>query len=189
MAGETPSSSVPESSASDWYKPAYEPDWGSLTEAGKAEKGDKISTPAEKPAETEAPKEAPVETKAEAKAETKEKGAEKEPSFNERELARIAKLTGRVPDDPEVLKLNLVLRYQKFEQYRELYDGQKEKHIMIQQQTYEDIATAKRELEEAMYLYDETFKKQDDKIAGLTEEQRRHDIKDKLRPDKILGYG
>lgn len=189
MAGETPSSSAPESSASDWYKPAYEPDWGSLTEAGKAEKGDEISAPAEKPAETEAPKEAPVETKAEAKAETKEKGAEKEPSFNERELARIAKLTGRVPDDPEVLKLNLVLRYQKFEQYRELYDGQKEKHIMIQQQTYEDIATAKRELEEAMYLYDETFKKQDDKIAGLTEEQRRHDIKDKLRPDKHFGEG
>ena len=169
MAGEKPSSSAPESSASDWYKPAYESGWDSLTEAGKAEKGDKPSTPEE--------------------GDKKAEKVEKEPSFNERELDRIAKLTGRVPDDPEVLKLNLVLRYQKFEQYRELYDGQKEKHIMIQQQTYEDIATAKRELEEAMYLYDETFKKQDDKIAGLTEEQRRHDIKDKLREDEHFGEG
>ena len=168
MAGEKPSSSAPESSASDWYKPAYESGWDSLTEAGKAEKGDKPST---------------------LEGDKKAEKVEKEPSFNERELARIAKLTGRVPDDPEVLKLNLVLRYQKFEQYRELYDGQKEKHIMIQQQTYEDIATAKRELEEAMYLYDETFKKQDDKIAGLTEEQRRHDVKDKLREDKHFGEG
>ena len=168
MAGEKPSSSAPESSASDWYKPAYESGWDSLTEAGKAEKGDKPST---------------------LEGDKKAEKVEKEPSFNERELDRIAKLTGRVPDDPEVLKLNLVLRYQKFEQYRELYDGQKEKHIMIQQQTYEDIATAKRELEEAMYLYDETFKKQDDKIAGLTEEQRRHDIKDKLREDKHFGEG
>ena len=168
MAGEKPSSSAPESSASDWYKPAYESGWDSLTEAGKAEEGDKPST---------------------LEGDKKAEKVEKEPSFNERELDRIAKLTGRVPDDPEVLKLNLVLRYQKFEQYRELYDGQKEKHIMIQQQTYEDIATAKRELEEAMYLYDETFKKQDDKIAGLTEEQRRHDIKDKLREDKHFGEG
>ncbi len=168
MAGEKPSSSAPESSASDWYKPAYESGWDSLTEAGKAEKGDKPST---------------------LEGDKKAEKVEKEPSFNERELDRIAKLTGRVPDDPEVLKLNLVLRYQKFEQYRELYDGQKEKHIMIQQQTYEDIATAKRELEEAMYLYDETFKKQDDKIAGLTEEQRRHDVKDKLREDKHFGEG
>ena len=38
MAGEKPSSSAPESSASDWYKPAYESGWDSLTEAGKAEK-------------------------------------------------------------------------------------------------------------------------------------------------------
>lgn len=118
-----------------------------------------------------------------------EAGAEKEKSFNELELERIGRLTGRVPDDPEVIKLNLVLRYQKFQQYRALYDGQKSKHIMIQQETYEDIATAKRELEEAMYLYDETFRKRDDEIAGLTEEQRRHDIKDKLRPDKHFGEG
>ena len=167
MAGETPTrTDAPAETASDWYKPSAEPDWDSLTEAGK-EHGDKLAT----------------------EPESKEAGKEKEKSFNERELDRIARLTGRVPDDPEVLKLNLVLRYQKFQQYRELHDGQKEKHIMIQQQTYEDIATAKRELEEAMYLYDESFRKADERIAGLTEEQRRHNAKDRLRADKHFGEG
>ena len=147
-------------------------DWDSLTHAeGDPTVEPGISEP-EKPAD-----------------ESHEATAEEPKSFNEQELERIGRLTGRVPDDPEVIKLNLVLRYQKFQQYRALYDGQKAKHIMIQRETYEDIATAKRELEEAMYLYDETFKKRDDEIDRLTEEQHRHDVKDQLRPDKHFSAG
>ncbi len=75
-----------------------------------------------------------------------------EKSFTESELARIAELTGRVPDDPEVIRLNLVLRYKKFEQLKNFYESQKQKGIFVQQGMMEDLATAKRELREAMEL-------------------------------------
>ena len=194
MTGETPKTNAPENTANDWYRPNAEPDWGSLTEAREESQGDKLAVKepeaivAPEPKEVASP--APEVTEKPAVSnEKKETSTEKEKSFNERELDRIARLTGRVADDPDVLKLNLVLRYQKFQQFKTLHDDQKAKHIMIQSQTYEDIATAKRELEEAMYLYDESFKKADDRIAGLTEEQRRHDIKDKMRDDKHFGEG
>lgn len=175
----------------DWYKVAESPDWGSLEHVEDAPKEKFDAEPAHDEHEEVAPEKpetslAPIAPEA---LKNPESTAEKEKSFTERELERIANLTGRVPDDPEVIKLNLVLRYQKFQQYRDLYDDQKSKHIMIQKEVYEDIATAKRELKEAMYLYDDSFDKFDGRLADLNEQQRRHNLKDYQRQDRHFGTG
>lgn len=97
-----------------------------------------------------------------------------ESTFMAKELKRIAEATGRVPDDEEVAKLNLALRYQKYQQYQDIYNNAKETGTMLQQGTLEDIATAKRELEEAMYLYDSSF-------ADMDREKSRKDLKDSYK--------
>ncbi len=98
--------------------------------------------------------------------------SEGEKSFMEKELENIAKATGRTTDDEDVRKLNLVLRYQTFNNCQKLYDTAKASGVMIQQGTLEDLATAKRELEEAMYLYDPSFKAADDNIEELDKKHR-----------------
>lgn len=112
-----------------------------------------------------------------------------EKSFTESELERIANAVGRVPDDPEVIKMNLVLRYQKFQQYQDLIKDSQEKHTMVQSGTLEDFATAKRELEAAMYTYDDAFAKYDAKAAGIDEEQKRYNTKLQFRDNKHMGEG
>lgn len=98
--------------------------------------------------------------------------------FTSREMERLAKITGRVPDDEGVVALNLALRYRKYQQALALVNrtdqGNAENpntRTMIQRETMEDIATAKRELEEAMYIYDNRF-------AGMDEELSRREAKD-----------
>lgn len=110
-----------------------------------------------------------TDNKTDSKAESEPQEAEK--SFVESELERIAKVTGRPADDEEVVKMNLVLRYQEYKKYKNLYDNYKASGTMIQRGTLEDMATAKRELEEAMYLYDPSFEASDKKIEKLNEEQ------------------
>ena len=95
-----------------------------------------------------------------------------EKSFTQKELERIAKATGRPVDDEEVLKLNLVLRYKEFKKLKDLYENNKENGTMTQRGTLEDIATAKRELEEAMYLYDPSFEEADNEVNRLNAEQK-----------------
>lgn len=98
--------------------------------------------------------------------------------FTNNELERLAKITGRVPDDEGVKELNLALRYREYEKHLNAYNEAKRTNTMMQQGPMEDLATAKRELEEAMYLYDQSFAKRDAEIAALNEEQRRRNIKD-----------
>ena len=113
-----------------------------------------------------------------------DESAEKEKNiegFTSRELERLAKITGRVPDDEGVITLNLALRYRKYQQALELV-GKTDRsntenpntQTMIQRETMEDIATLKRELEEAMYLYDKRF-------AEMDEQNRRKEAKDSYR--------
>lgn len=98
--------------------------------------------------------------------------------FTNEELKRLAEITGRVPDDEGVIGLNLALRWKEYQKRLNAYNEAKRTGTMMQQGPMEDLATAKRELEEAMYLYDETFRKKDAEISKLNEEQRRHNIKD-----------
>ena len=115
--------------------------------------------------------------------------AKEEKSFTESELERIADVTGRVPDDPEVVKMNLVLRFQKFQQYQNLVENSQANHTMVQRGTLEDLATAKRDLEAAMYVYDDSFERADAKTADINEEEKRHNLKDQMRSDKHFGEG
>ena len=95
---------------------------------------------------------------------------EESKSDTERDLERLANITGRTPDDPGVIKLNLALKYDQFKQFTEAYDAQKTgRQVGFMQ----DMATAKRELEEAMYLYDPRFKEMDDKTARLKSQLER----------------
>ena len=116
-----------------------------------------------------------TDNKTDSKAESEPQEAEK--SFTQRELERIAKAIGTTTDDEEVLKINLVLRYKAFKQLKDFYETKDDteagtKHTtMLQQGTKEDIATAKRELEEAMYLYDPSFEAADEESANLAAEQ------------------
>lgn len=75
-----------------------------------------------------------------------------EDSYTKRDLEAIAEATGRAVDDPEVIKLNLALKYDNFQKYKKLYENNKATNTFIQEGTQQDIATAKAELEEAMYL-------------------------------------
>lgn len=109
--------------------------------------------------------------------------------FTARELERLAKITGRTSDDESIIKLNLVLRYDTYQLLKKTVQESQQRHIMVQQGTMEDLATAKRELEEAMYLYDGTFAKDDVKTEDLNEQQHRADTKDRLRDDKHYGEG
>ena len=99
--------------------------------------------------------------------------------FTNEELKRLAKITGRVPDDEGVIGLNLALRWKEYQKRLNAYNEARRTGTMMQQGPMEDLATAKRELEEAMYLYDESFRKRDAEISKLNEEQRRHNIKDR----------
>lgn len=100
--------------------------------------------------------------------------------FTARELDRLAEITGRTPDDEGVIALNLALRYRKYQQAKALVEKTKQDNensktkTMIQHGTMEDIATLKRELEEAMYLYDSRF-------AEMDEAQKKKEAKDSYR--------
>ena len=117
--------------------------------------------------------------------ETQEKAKE----FTQRELQRLANAVNRTPDDEGVIKLNLVLRYEEFRRLRDSIQTMKQNGTMVQQGPLEDLATAKRELEEAMYLYDPTFAKDDAKTESINEDQHRADAKDYLRKDKHNSEG
>ncbi len=97
--------------------------------------------------------------------------------FTSRQLERIAKITNRQPDDNDVITLNLALAYRKFQQLRAMIEKNDRDNensgtkTMVQRGVMEDLATAKRELEEAMYLYDQQF-------AQMDEENSRKQSKD-----------
>lgn len=125
----------------------------------------------------------------ETKANQQGKKAEQKQSFTHSELDRIAKITGRTADDPEVIKLNLALRTQEYNKYKAMLDNAEANNTMMQQGAMEEAASAKRELEEAIYLYDEVFAKKDAATTNLNEEQKRHDMKDRANPNKHFGEG
>ena len=92
--------------------------------------------------------------------------------FTHRELERLARITGRVPDDKRVIALNLALRYERYKAFRDMYEDAKRHHTVIQQPGLEDFATAKRELEEAMYLYDQKLENIDNIRPSICIKQR-----------------
>ena len=114
---------------------------------------------------------------------------ERAKEFTRRELQRLASAVNRTPDDEGVIKLNLVLRYEEYKMMSDSVQMMKQKGIMVQQGTLEDLATSKRELEEAMYLYDPTFAKDDAKTESINEDQHKADTKDYLRGDKHNSEG
>lgn len=102
--------------------------------------------------------------------------------FTSSELERLAKTVGRVSDDEGVIALNLALRYKEYERQLNAYNQARKTNTMVQQGPMEDLATAKRELEEAMYLYDSTF-------ANLDEKQHRRDLTDRERARQVFSNG
>lgn len=128
------------------------------------------------------------DTKAEGDAEVKEK------LHTQKELERLANITGRVPDDPEVIKLNLKLATDRYEAYRKMVkemesaNSTTNTHTMLQSGTLEDIATAKRDLEEAMYLYDSKFHDMDEDNArrNAKVDYRREQLQKKILETKDL---
>lgn len=88
-----------------------------------------------------------------------------------RDLERLAQITGRAIDDPELIKLNLKLKHEQFNNLRRAYDGQE--GSVRQEGFMKDMATAKRELEEAMYLYEPEFAKMDEKRVRIRQQLER----------------
>ena len=74
-----------------------------------------------------------------------------------RDLERLAAITGRPADDKELLKLHLRLKLDQFNTLTEAYDAQE--GTVRQEGFMQDMATAKRELEEAMFLCDPAIRK------------------------------
>jgi len=74
-----------------------------------------------------------------------------------RDLERLTAITGRPADDEELLKLHLRLKLDQFNTLTEAYDAQE--GTARQEGFMQDVATAKRELEEAMYLCDPAIRK------------------------------
>ena len=92
----------------------------------------------------------------------KEKERAKE--FTRRELERVAKVVNLTPDDKEVIKLNLALCYERYVLKREAVMKAMARHTTIQEGTIEDLTTAKRELEEMLYVADPRFSELDEKF-------------------------
>jgi len=80
-----------------------------------------------------------------------------------RDLERLAEITGRPVDDPELIKLNLRLKAERFDELTKAYEAQE--GTVRQEGFLQDVATAKRELEEAMYLYDPKFAEMDQQLS------------------------
>ena len=87
---------------------------------------------------------------------------EKQKPDSVRDLERLAEITGRPVDDPELIKLNLRLKAERFDELTKAYDAQE--GTVRQEGFLQDVATAKRELEEAMYLYDPKFAEMDQQL-------------------------
>jgi hypothetical protein len=113
-------------------------------------------------------------------------------SDTERDLQRLADITGRTTDDSELLKLNLRLKLDQFNALSEAYDAQE--GTGRQAGFMQDMATAKRELEEAMFLCDpdirKVFEQQDRvrlKLERTTDPAERHRLAEELRRLKDHG--
>jgi hypothetical protein len=113
-------------------------------------------------------------------------------SDTERDLQRLADITGRPTDDSDLLKLNLRLKLDQFNALSEAYDAQE--GTGRQPGFMQDMATAKRELEEAMFLCDpdirKVFEQQDrvrQKLARTTDPSERHRLTEELRRLKDHG--
>lgn len=110
-------------------------------------------------------------------------------SQTQRDLKMIAETTGRAEDDPEVIKLNLVLKYQEYHKFADAWTHSKANRIHMQGGFQQDIATAKRELEEAMYLYDPKFAQMDEQDFRnqAKADLRAGELKAKMAATKDLG--
>lgn len=109
------------------------------------------------------------ETQGQAAPETEHSAESK--SDTQRDLERLAKITGRSVDDPEIIKLNLRLKVEQLNRLGEAYDAQEGSGRQIG--FMQDAATAKRELEEAMYLYDQKFEEMNDKGSRIKAQLER----------------
>jgi hypothetical protein len=98
--------------------------------------------------------------------------SETKPPGTMRDIEQIAKATGRVVDDKDVLKLNLKLKYDQYNEQLAQYKNMVDNGTAPQTGIKQDVATAKRELEEAMYLYDPKFAEYENKLAQLTAEYK-----------------
>lgn len=113
-----------------------------------------------------------------------EKETKEQKSDSQRDLERLSQITGRPVDDPDLLKLNLRIKAERFAQLTAAYDAQA--GTVRQEGFMQDLATAKRELEEAMYLYDPKFAEMDEQEArtkALYERTTDPEEKAKLRQE------
>lgn len=106
-------------------------------------------------AQPEAPRAVEVKRQPEAVGSPEKEAGVEQKSDTQRDLERLSQMTGRPVDDPELVKLNLKIKYEQFERLTDAYDAQE--GTVRQEGFMQDVATAKRELEEAMYLYEPKF--------------------------------
>lgn len=110
-----------------------------------------------------------------------------------RDLERLSKITGRAVDDPDLIKLHLKL---KLDQFKLLSDSYANQEGSVRQESFmQDMATAKRELEEAMYQYDPKFAEMDSRrqriinqLGRVTDPQERSKLRQELMRLKDHGY-
>jgi hypothetical protein len=102
-----------------------------------------------------------------------------------RDIERLAIITGRPIDDIDLIKLNLRLKFEQFRHLTEAYDSQGGN--VRQEGFMQDVATAKRELEEAMYLYDPKFEEMRQKeerikaqLSRTTDSEERRSLRNEL---------
>jgi hypothetical protein len=107
---------------------------------------------------------------------------ETENSYTQEDIKNIAEATGRAESDSEVIKLNLALKYDQYKKYKAFWDDKQAKNEFVQEGMRQDIATAKNELEEAMYLYDPKFAKYDEEKRrdGLRYDSKRESLKNRI---------
>ena len=138
------------------------------------------SSAVDSPEQTSAPSSPEAETK------------EKQKPDSVRDLERLAEITGRPVDDPELIKLNLRLKAERFDELTKAYDAQE--GTVRQEGFLQDVATAKRELEEAMYLYDPKFAEMDQQLHRTkaaydrtTDPEEKRKLREELFRLKNLG--
>ena len=102
----------------------------------------------------------------------------------QRDLERIAQATGRSVDDPDVKKL---LVREKAAQFAKLSKAYEDQSGTVRQEGFmQDVATAKREFEEALYLYDPKFAEMDaqyDRTKAVLDRTTDPDERARLRQE------
>jgi len=102
----------------------------------------------------------------------------------QRDLERIAQATGRSVDDPDVKKLLVREKAAQFAKFSQAYEDQS--GTVRQEGFMQDVATAKREFEEALYLYDPKFAEMDaqyDRTKAVLDRTTDPDERARLRQE------